>query len=658
MADFQKLVVRLEAETARYQRELDSARKKLGQFERATQTTSKVLNQFKTAIGAIAAGAIVSRLATLTKGTLDYADSVSEASKALGVSAKFYQEVGYAASQAGIPVEKFTAGFSKFTQLAEDAANGEKSAAAVFQKLGISAQEAGGDVEDLFNLVIRRLDELPDQSARLSVIGDLFGKKVATQWAATFQDGIAGLDQMREAANRLGLVLSQQDIENLGALGDAVDAVGQKFKVAFAQGLAEGLTGQTGELRDILTDPSFQAALDGIAAGFKAVGTEIGKIPDLLVELEQHRDILQIFAAFAAGAMAFKSRGPMAMVAGGLGGAAFEVGRQGFYPVQPVNRDAGTTDASTPGMSMIPEPGMSMIPEGYTATLDAATAAVKTHTDATTTHAKAVKEVEEAYDFLGEKMDDAQYAAEELDAMYRQNEAAILGVDQATLAYQDTLGQLDALYRNGIISAEQYAEAAKRVKDEIDGIQSVADFWDQNTDRMRQAGSELFSSMLTDGKNWKDNLLRFFDQIAASFADMAADMAMQMLFGGQGGGGGGFNWGGLIGSLAGAAVGAGGGGFSSIGASNPSAGGGSMILYNAEGGVIPPGRTSWVGENGPELITAASATRVFSNEDSMAMVGGKTVVQNWTFNTPDADSFRASRRQIQRRENAALRMQM
>jgi hypothetical protein len=654
MADLQKLVVRLEAETARYQRELDSARKKLGQFERATQTTSKVLGQFKTAFAAIAGGAIVARLASLTKSTLDYADSVAEASKALGVSVKFYQEVGYAASQAGMKQEKFTASFSKFAQLAEDAANGEKGPGEVFARLGITAEEAGGEVEDLFNLVVRRLDELPDQSARLSVIGDLFGKKVATQWAATLSEGADGLDRMRKSADDLGLVLSERDVENLGALGDAVDTVGQKFKVAFAQGLAEGLTGETGELRDILTDPAFKAGIDGIAAGIRTIGEEIGQLPDLLNQLEQHRDIIQIFAAFAAGAYAFKSKGVVGMAGGGLGGAFLEISRQGLFPSDPSASAAGTSGSLETGMSMMPEPGMSLIPDGYAATVSAATAATTTHTAAVKSHAAAVHEVEEAYDFASEATDDASYAAEQLDAMYRQNEAAILGVDQVSLQYQDTLGQLDALQKAGIISAEQYADAAKRIKDELDGVASVADLWDANTDRMMQAGKSLFASMLTDGKNWKDNLLRFFDQIAASFADMAAEMAMQALFGSGGAGGGGINWGAIAGSLVGSLVGAGGG---SIGASNPSAGGGSMILYNADGGMIPPGGTSWVGEEGPELITTSRAARVFSSEDSMAMVGGKTVIQNWTFNTPDADSFRASRRQIQRRENAALRMQ-
>lgn len=74
----------------------------------------------------------------------------------------------------------------------------------------------------------------------------------------------------------------------------------------------------------------------------------------------------------------------------------------------------------------------------------------------------------------------------------------------------------------------------------------------------------------------------------------------------------------------------------------------------ASGGKINPGQWAVVGEDGPERVFAGAASlSVLSNEDSF---GGRRGGGNNYFNitTPNADSFRASQRQIARRANQTL----
>ena len=67
----------------------------------------------------------------------------------------------------------------------------------------------------------------------------------------------------------------------------------------------------------------------------------------------------------------------------------------------------------------------------------------------------------------------------------------------------------------------------------------------------------------------------------------------------------------------------------------------------ASGGQTFGGSTYWVGEDGPELFTPKSSGYVTPHDESVQMAGrrgGTTVIQNIT--TPNADSFRKSRRQV------------
>lgn len=75
----------------------------------------------------------------------------------------------------------------------------------------------------------------------------------------------------------------------------------------------------------------------------------------------------------------------------------------------------------------------------------------------------------------------------------------------------------------------------------------------------------------------------------------------------------------------------------------------------AGGGSISPGQWAVVGENGPEKVYAGAASlSVLSNEDSFGRGRGGGTVNNWNIQTPNADSFRSSQRQIARRAKQTL----
>lgn len=59
----------------------------------------------------------------------------------------------------------------------------------------------------------------------------------------------------------------------------------------------------------------------------------------------------------------------------------------------------------------------------------------------------------------------------------------------------------------------------------------------------------------------------------------------------------------------------------------PGLGGGGDVPANASGTAYFPGGLSWVGERGPELVSLPRGTRIYSNDESMAMAAGGVTIQ-------------------------------
>jgi len=192
---------------------------------------------------------------------------------------------------------------------------------------------------------------------------------------------------------------------------------------------------------------------------------------------------------------------------------------------------------------------------------------------------------------------------------------------------------------------------------------------------LRNATSSLFQNLITDPKNWKDHMLGFFRDVANGYAKMAADMATKALFGDLGGaGGGGFDWAGLIsgllGSMAGGYFGGASGSADAFG-STPSGAGTQHTFIKHGGGIVGQGdaRSTRVHPaafiNAPRYhkgISSVGNLGLRPDERAAILQTGEEVIPRggrgrrdgggvtnvWNVTTPDAASFHASRRQMQR----------
>lgn len=143
-----------------------------------------------------AATAVGGAMIAASKDTASTLDVIDKASIRMGVSAESYQELAHAANLSGV----------KMTTL-------EKAAKSLV------------DTDMSFDEALDQLMSIGDESERTAAAVEMFGEKVAYDMQPLLQSGAEGLASMKQEANDLGLVMSQETVSAGAQLNDMFSKV-------------------------------------------------------------------------------------------------------------------------------------------------------------------------------------------------------------------------------------------------------------------------------------------------------------------------------------------------------------------------------------------------------------------------------------------------
>jgi hypothetical protein len=184
---------------------------KTGSFETDTKRGERAMRQLKKeahdlglAMGAAfaAAGAAT---AYFVKQAIDTADAAGKAAQAAGIAVESYTALAYAAELAG--VENGALG-TAMKELNKSIAENDKA----FASLGINVRTASGELrkgDDVLAEVADRFQRMEDGPRKAALAVQLFGR-AGTQLIPLLNQGSAGLAQLRQEAERLGVVIDSE----------------------------------------------------------------------------------------------------------------------------------------------------------------------------------------------------------------------------------------------------------------------------------------------------------------------------------------------------------------------------------------------------------------------------------------------------------------
>jgi len=184
------------------------------------QLKSNALAAISVIGSAFATGAIAQAIVGQIKLVEQYGSAINDQSQKISISAKAYQELSYVFGQTGGNADVLQMGIKTLSNAVVD---GSKA----FDAIGVSIEKARAmSQEDLFNLVLEQLAEMPPSAKRTAAAVDLLGRS-ATELNPLFNMGAAGIAKMRQEANNYSLILSDKAIAQTDAYGDATSLAQQ-----------------------------------------------------------------------------------------------------------------------------------------------------------------------------------------------------------------------------------------------------------------------------------------------------------------------------------------------------------------------------------------------------------------------------------------------
>lgn len=224
----------------------------------------------------------------LAKETSAAGDRIDKQSQALGMSRKAFQEWDYILAQSGASIDSL--GMSMKTMSAAIDSNSAETAAGLSQ-LGLSAAHLQSLApEEQFETLVRAFQKMPAGSQKSALALQLFGRN-AQSLMPLLNSSSDSIDELRENAEKLGLIMSDEDVDASVAFGDALDDLSrtwQSFKMKIGAQFLPGFTETIKQLSGSLGNLS-GALVAGLKTGdfnafFSTLTTEIGQLVPGLVD--------------------------------------------------------------------------------------------------------------------------------------------------------------------------------------------------------------------------------------------------------------------------------------------------------------------------------------------------------------------------------------
>lgn len=210
---------------------------------------------------ALAAGAVTAAtaVAALTAHGIALGDELADAADKIGLTVTQLAGLRYSAQFAGIESAKLEAGMAKLGMQVSKAASGNKEATASLHALGLSAEELRKlPLDEQMLRVADALEGVKNQTDKLRLSQELFGRGAGTSFVGYFKQGTAAIREQLAEAQRLGMHMDTTQKRVVSEAADAAD----KLKTAY-DGLSIQLAATLG--------PAIKAATDRMTEFLVAV---------------------------------------------------------------------------------------------------------------------------------------------------------------------------------------------------------------------------------------------------------------------------------------------------------------------------------------------------------------------------------------------------
>lgn len=249
------LAVEVKADTRGFVDGMNDAVKALNKKKKAVEDS--LVGVGKLAAAVAAAGAAVGYF---TVRATNMAEALAKLSEKTGVSVEQLSALKYAAYLSDVSIEELAKGMNILARNMLEAQSGTGEAKDAFNALGIAVMETGGQLKATDKMLLELADKfsrMEDGPGKAALAMRIFGRSGA-DLIPFLNQGAAGIEKLRQEAERLGIILDTQTAKEAQEFNDnlkRLQATGDALAISFTKNLVFAL------------DKAAKAMLEGHKAG-------------------------------------------------------------------------------------------------------------------------------------------------------------------------------------------------------------------------------------------------------------------------------------------------------------------------------------------------------------------------------------------------------
>lgn len=238
MATIGRLLVDIDANTAKFQKSLSGVDKRLAGFARNMRRITQA------AAGVFLSGAFGSAI----KETIEQVDQLGKLTDRLGGTVEAFSELEFVAERSGVTFRTLTMGLQRMQRRVAEAAVGTGEAVKALAELGLEAKQITQlSIDQQFEVIADSLAGVASDADKTRLAMKLFDSE-GVALLQTMTNGASGIQELRREAQRLGVTLDQDAVDAatrandaLTDLNAAMEAMGRET-VSFLTPAIENLT--------------------------------------------------------------------------------------------------------------------------------------------------------------------------------------------------------------------------------------------------------------------------------------------------------------------------------------------------------------------------------------------------------------------------------
>ena len=269
----------------------DSLKEGLSKVGDVAAKTAKVVGGVAAAI-TTSAGVMAKALFNNVKELSDFGDQIDKESQKLNISAENYQKLSYAMDMSGASIDDVSKGMKAIVADLGKMSNGVAGANDKYKKLGISLKNSNGTLKSSEQVLFDSIDALAkmsDETKRNAIAQEIFGKSAA-ELTPLLNSGSEGIKEMMQEAERYGMVMSNEAVENSALFNDSLTRLkntmrGMKTKALspFLLGITQLMNGFSGLVSGV--DESGDAFKMGTDTIVNAIHNVLPRILDTITRI-------------------------------------------------------------------------------------------------------------------------------------------------------------------------------------------------------------------------------------------------------------------------------------------------------------------------------------------------------------------------------------